>query len=111
MRKLIFFLSLSAFVFACKDEENDGLSFYYEETQCADPWQKGNYEPATQAHKNAVSAYLSDSLGITFEALEIAKENNEAVCLACTCTNGYVIRLEAGAASEAKLVAFGFVKN
>ncbi len=115
MKKLLFslsFLTLICLSFSCgKETSVNDLSFSYKETQCAEPWQLGNYEPGAEAHKTVVSTYLTDSLNIEFEALEIKKENDGAACQACTCENGYVIRLKSSAAFENKLTVFGFVKD
>lgn len=105
-------LMMAVLVFSCKKTADDNsLHFYRAETQCTEPWQKGTYEPGTNAHKAAVELFLSDSLGVTVSELAIAKENSDFQCQACTCENGYVIRFKSAEEHKAALLAAGFLQQ
>ena len=110
MMKYFMFFLLAIVAFSCKKETTDHseLAFYYGETQCADAWQTGAFETGSVAHENAIKSYLTDSLDVTFTSFTLVKENDEAVCLACTCTNGYVIRFKSTEDDKADLLAAGF---
>jgi hypothetical protein len=105
-------LMMAALAFSCTKTNNTTLlPFYRAETQCAERWQKGTYEPGTDAHKETVELFLSDSLGVTVSDLTIVKENDEAQCLACNCVNGYVIRFKSSEEHKAALLAAGFLQQ
>ncbi len=104
-------LMMAVLAFSCKKTDDGLLDFYRAETQCADPWQKGTYEPGTNAHQQAVELFLTDSLGVTVSDLAVAKENSDFQCQACTCENGYVIRFKSAEEHKAALLAAGFLQQ
>lgn len=82
-------------------------SFFYEETYCSDPWDKGN-SISDGGFKAKVSEYLKDSLGVDYSDLRITHDGTAETCEACNCRTGRIIRLEADKAYEDILLENGF---
>ncbi|QHL88299.1 hypothetical protein GU926_13000 [Nibribacter ruber] len=76
----------------------------YAETQCADPWGYGNSQ---QDKAQYVKGYL-EKQGIQVFNISLIKESEGAMCLACTCPSGRVLRVQVKKEDEAKLLALGF---
>ncbi|TAE49944.1 MAG: hypothetical protein EAZ89_13200 [Bacteroidetes bacterium] len=92
---------------ACNDLFNidpTAWTHYYNETQCADPWQRGATDSLTFA---AITAYL-DSNDIA--VIQIGVENDSTgaqVCQACNCTSGNVFKVIVSDADGVKLMNLG----
>lgn len=98
---------------SCKKEDDlpeNLVSYYYEETYCADPWENNN-SSSDAALQTIVSDYLSISLGVKFYRLRITDEGTPQACFACSCKTGKIIRIEADLANEKRLVEAGFKKD
>ena len=107
---LAFLLILMVIAFACRKtelvEEQQYATFYYNQTQCADPWRTGTTDSQTLAN---VSAYLA-AQGLHVGNIEIKQNNIEAVCLACQCKTGKIIYVTTlvNDATKAKYLEIGF---
>lgn len=76
----------------------------YQETQCADPWGYGN---SNQDKVQYIKEYLQKQ-GITVLDISLNKVNDGAMCMACTCASGRVLKVQVRKEDEAKLLALGF---
>jgi hypothetical protein len=79
---------LAGFVLGCKKETcSKSVTLSYQQTFCADPWQNGASDTATL---NNVSAYMNANK-IYFSDINIKKESEAQLCMACTCKTGKTI--------------------
>lgn len=102
-------LSILVTAFTCRktaQDENEYTTYYYKQTQCADPWQRGANDNLTL--KN-VSDYLT-AQGLHVESLEIKADDVAAVCLACQCKTGKTIYVSSynNDGTKTKFMALGF---
>lgn len=114
--KLLLFLSSATILLAlaCSKHEHDTHSatdWYYNETQCSDPWYSCQILTDPQSGDACIKSYLRDSMNIQFTDFHIMTEQPQAVCLACNCVSGRVIHLNADAQYDQKLLSLGFVKQ
>ena len=85
---LFFFLLATPFV-AC-DRNDDAVRYFYDETQCADPWAQATGD-GIDAVADRVRAYLEER-GVEVASVDIISDKgDEAVCLACPCVSGRII--------------------
>ena len=87
----------------CDNRSTTHLTYY--ETQCADPWDRGNNDTEHMAN---VLQYLSDN-GVNAMNIELELEQDSAaVCLACTCLSGMKATIEVDNSDVAEANALGF---
>lgn len=109
--KIVVLLCLSLLLVRCSSKEiaPDGITVFYNETQCADPWARSVSNsaigwPTDEARAQAIVAYLrankvSSARDVRFVKLNppASSSNNLslgfAVCQACTCSSGRRIDL------------------
>jgi hypothetical protein len=84
------------------DSETKWLS--YQETQCANPWGYGN---SNQDKVQYIKDYL-EKQGVKVKSITLTKENDGAMCMACTCASGRVLKVQVRLEDEAKLIPLGF---
>jgi hypothetical protein len=105
MKALISFC-LVLFLFGCSSKEMapDGITVFYNETQCADPWARSVSNsaigwPTDEARAQAIVAYLRANKVTSARDVRFIKLNPPAsssnnislgfaVCQACTCSSG-----------------------
>ena len=110
MRVVIFYIYAIASIFlSCSNEkeldEQVLLSYFYNETQCNDPWESGE---TLQEKKSQVEKYLTDR-SIEFVSLKATEnKNNSEVCLACTCKTGVQFVIEIDKTFSAEIAEIGF---
>ena len=107
---LLLLLSLTAF--QCNQDilpENGNLiSVAYSETQCADPWMRGDTDQQTLRN---IDAFMRER-GIRFTGTEIIPaEENLIVCLACICTSGRTIVGNVHKDDLRKIEQYGFARR
>jgi hypothetical protein len=87
---LIFFLVVLITAFTCNKKdlgEDQYTTFYYKQTQCADPWKTDSNDSGTLVN---VSNYLT-AQGLYVGSIQIKADDIAAVCLACQCKTGKTI--------------------
>ena len=103
---LIFFLAL---ILVSCDKEEEGNQFYWEQTQCADPWGTGGND----LNSDTVIALIDflDDNGIT--ALDIKFDSNstlDVLCESCGCGTGQRILIVVPGSDKEEIENLGFVK-
>ena len=106
-----FLFALGLFVFLGCDRENqpgaDATTFYYDQTQCADPWVLESVG-GSNGIRDLVESYLEER-GVTVYSVEITgDESVEFVCLACPCYSGNIITVIARERDAATLEGLDF---
>ena len=91
---------------SCCHEES--TEYIFNETYCANPWQRTGSWSNDDEKLVVISTYLSDSLEIDFKNLNINLENSPEACQACSCHSGKVVELSASNIYEDILVSKGF---
>jgi len=111
MKYLIFaFVAIMLSCTSCDNNSTDDYTWYfYNETQCADPWQTGIGSP-TQDIETAVGNYL-DGLDINYDAINVDTSGTPEICLACSCLSGRIINVKADPANNVELIGINFVQQ
>ena len=106
----IFLILIGTALVSCeKDDVTTGEveSFYYEETYCADPWERSD-SASDEVLRERVSEYLNGTLDIDYYGLRITHDGKTEICSACSCTTGRIIIIEADKAYQDILIENGF---
>jgi hypothetical protein len=106
---IILLLVVLVTAFTCRKNdqtEDQYATFYYKQTQCADPWQTGSTDNATLSN---VSKYLT-AQGLYVASMQIKTDDVGAVCLACQCKTGKTIYISSYDTDsvKTKFLALGF---
>ncbi len=104
---MIFFLP--TMVFSCTKDNID--KFYYEETYCADPWERNISDKYGDQYQGEIKVFLADSFNIIVEEITVTKEKEGELCDACVCKSGRYIWANAKSEYSDKLVKIGFMPN
>ncbi len=104
---LIFVALISLALYSCQDDTDTWYS--YNETQCADPWMTGLGNDEAEV-RDSVEAYLGN-LGVTVAEVEINNNGVAAVCLACVCESGRIIRVRSNEDAEDTMTDEGFMRE
>ncbi len=105
---VIFVATISLTLFSCEDR-NTNVWYSYNETQCADPWATGFGNDEAQV-KSEVEEYL-ENLGVVVAEVDMNNNGVVAVCLACSCTSGRIIRVRSTEDAEDTMTAEGFSRE
>ncbi|MCS7018246.1 MAG: hypothetical protein RMJ87_03860 [Cytophagales bacterium] len=102
-------LLLTVGAFQCRKsvmpEDSQLIHVAYNETQCADPWQRGASDEETLRH---VEHFLRER-GIRFSGSSIVPAPaNLIVCLACNCPSGRIIIGKIPVEDRPKIEQYGF---
>ena len=95
-----------------KEEVEDGILFYWNQTGCADPW--GTDERDSNKETGAaIKAYLKGEgiSAVDIIGFENILEEGVVGCDSCFCITGIRIIVEVPDSDEAKMLALGFSKN
>ena len=89
----------------CSNDESNFVQLSYVETQCSDAW--GN-----AVDTEIIKAYLAEK-GIRTEIIyrEYVLPDDTAICMACTCGNGWILYVSVHQDDVDKAIDLGFVKN
>jgi len=110
-RFAILTLSLGLFLLlvSCSKEDNT-LSFYWEQTLCADPWGGNGSSPSLETEA-AVRNFLEDQ-NIEVEDISVDDSSKlDVTCLACTCLNGVRIIVQVKSQYSEDMLALKFKAN
>jgi hypothetical protein len=103
---LLMLLLVSVAVFWACDNEEEGMSMQYVETQCANPWD------ASAAQENyivAVRSYLENNgIKVISISIDVYDETGDENCNACSCLTGrnIVVSVPPYDVDEAKELGF-----
>ena len=105
---IVLVLFVIAGAFRCEKDlgEDQYTTFYYKQTQCADPWQTGPNDSATLVN---VSAYLKN-LGLYVSGINIKADGTAEICAACVCKTGKTIYVSSfnSDSTKARYLRLGF---
>lgn len=108
--KIIFCLLFVLFL-SCSDSDDigNGVTFYWEQTGCADPWGTGPNNSNIETG-DALETYLK---GEDIRVIDVVGFENTLGegCYACHCTTGILIYVEVPSYEEAKMAELGFKRK
>ena len=99
-----FFLFTALIVLFSCGKRNDIVWVYYDETRCADRWEKSNSNEVVKA--NIVDYY--EGQGVTIYDLEIFFDRTPDSCFDCVCKTGRRIKAKIKGKDLSDLKADGF---
>lgn len=104
---LFIIILLVPFAQSCTQGEDDPnfLEFYWDQTGCADPWESENSEAEIRL---TLVNYLENQGVKGARVTDFTFDGREAICLACSCTTGVRIFVEAPKSSKSKMLELGF---
>jgi hypothetical protein len=109
---IISVLMLFLCAFQCEnvspETTDDNISVFYGETQCADPWQRGNTD--TETLRNAEAFMRGKNIRFTGTTI-VQAMGDLMVCQACTCASGRTIQGTVHKDDLAKIAELGFSKK
>lgn len=106
MKKLFLFTAIFLFLFtACKEEDEDLVELWFEETQCANPW---DTLPETANYLTDIRDFL-ESEQIAVFAVGREKVAEPQACEACLCLTGYIVVIRVQESDMGKASELGFV--
>jgi hypothetical protein len=101
---MVFIIAALSMATTCKKEAEPVDELQRKQTQCADPWGYGATEQETVSK---LKDYLTKK-EILVNALSMKATPEQAVCQACTCSNGFTFYVQADEQYIAALKLEGF---
>ncbi|GAA4289855.1 hypothetical protein [Aestuariibaculum suncheonense] len=94
--------------FGCSNDEstNEGVSVFWEQTGCADPWGTGANDTEAET-TNALKLFLAgEDISVFKVNVEITSTAQD--CFACSCLTGKTITVNVAESDVAKMEELGF---
>ncbi len=101
---ILYFFFVALLFISCDNNDNNG-SYFFAETQCANPWQDGLF--SGEEPEIVIKEYL-EALAVDVEEVIIEPTGEIEACFACSCLSGNIIAVKANPNNEQVLFDLGF---